>query len=167
MVDEDLGEATLVYEGPDGDTVETTVENEHLAYFQDHWIVKTDDEAEGTDTIRRIPASRVYHVERDVEAFEEEVGTVLDDVQDVADGVEDELRTLRSRIGSVADGVQSGLLRGGRDEATAEEGVTRIDVETGETVREGSTGSAGSGSADEPTDGPGGREEDGGSGAPD
>lgn len=141
MVDEDLGAATLVYEGPDGETVERTVENEHLAYFQDHWIVKTDEEREGTDTIRRIPASRVYHVERDVEAFEEEIGTVIDDVQSVADGVEEELQTLRSRIGSVAGDVQSGLFRGRRRERVeSEEDVHRIEVETGEPVGEDSAG---------------------------
>ncbi|WP_135819902.1 hypothetical protein [Halostella litorea] len=89
---DDLGEATIVYEGPDGDAVERTVDNDHIAYFQDHWIVKVDEEAEAadddagpsrsdSDTVRRIPAQRVYYVERSVEEFEEEVKTLKDQVQ--------------------------------------------------------------------------------------
>ena len=85
MVDEDLGEATITYEGPDGETVEKNVQNEHVAYFQDHWIVKTGEDDEGRDLVRRIPASRVYHVERTVEEFEREVETLRDQVQSVAD----------------------------------------------------------------------------------
>ncbi|NHN59502.1 MULTISPECIES: hypothetical protein [Halorussus] len=85
MVEEDLGEATITYEAPDGETVEKTVQNEHVAYFQDHWIVKTGEDDEGRDLVRRIPASRVYHVERTVEEFEREVETLRDQVQSVAD----------------------------------------------------------------------------------
>src|SRR6056297_2723667 len=85
MVEEDLGEATIVYEGPDGETVEQNVENEHVAYFQDHWILKTGEDDRDRDLVRRIPASRVYHVERTVEQFEEEVSTLRDQVESVAD----------------------------------------------------------------------------------
>lgn len=85
MVDEDLGQATIVYEDPDDGTVEKTVENEHLAYFQDHWIVKTDEDSAGDDRVRRIPHHRVFYVERSVEEFEEEVTTLRRQVQSFAD----------------------------------------------------------------------------------
>lgn len=139
MVDEDLGAATLVYEGPDGDTIEETVENEHVAYFQDHWIVKTDGDGDrnedAPDTIRRIPSPRVYYVEREVESFQGEVSTVLDDVQEVAGGVGQEVRTIRSRLESVATDVQSELSRRRpRRTEPDDQGVHRIQVETGDPV---------------------------------
>lgn len=90
MVDEDLelekdlGEATIVYEDPAEGTVEKTIPNEHVAYFQDHWILKTGEDDEGRDIIRRIPFRRVYYVERSVEEFEEEVKTLYDRVESVA-----------------------------------------------------------------------------------
>ncbi|WP_339103513.1 hypothetical protein [Haloterrigena salinisoli] len=94
MVDEDLelerdiGEATIVYDEPD-ETVETSVPNEHIAYFQDHWIIKTGEDDEGRDIVRRIPAQRVHYVERTVDEFAEEVETLVDQVQSFAS----ELRT--------------------------------------------------------------------------
>ncbi|WP_224333554.1 hypothetical protein [Haloprofundus halobius] len=91
MVDKELGEATIVYEDPDDGTVEKNVQNEHVAYFQDHWLVKIGEDDEGRDIVRRIPANRVYHVERTVEKFEEEVKTVRDQVQSFTDD-------LRSRL---------------------------------------------------------------------
>ncbi|MFB6078152.1 MAG: hypothetical protein ABEJ80_04145 [Halarchaeum sp.] len=110
-MDEDLGRATIVYENADGDTVERTVPNEHIAYVQDHWILKTDGDESGVDTVRRIPIQRVYHVERDVEEFREEV------------------ETLRDQVESVADDLRSRLL-GGRDDGRDEgEDVVHIDVE--------------------------------------
>lgn len=91
MVDENLGTATIVYETPDGDQAELTVQNEYIAYFQDHWIVRTDtgDEGsdEGPDRVRRIPHQRVYYVERTVEEFEEEVATLRNQVESLADNV--------------------------------------------------------------------------------
>lgn len=48
MVEKELGRATIVYEHPREGTVERTVQNEHLAYFQDHWIVKQEDGEAGT-----------------------------------------------------------------------------------------------------------------------
>lgn len=84
MVETDLGTATIVYEDPDDGTVEKTVDNEHIAYFQDHWIVKTGDNEGDRDTVRRIPHQRVYYVERSVEEFEEEVETLVDQVQSIA-----------------------------------------------------------------------------------
>jgi hypothetical protein len=92
MVDEDLGTATIVYEQPDGDTAEMTVQNEYLAYFQDHWIVRADDtDAAEPDTVRRIPHQRVYYVERTVEEFEEEVTSLRNEVESFADDVQTKL----------------------------------------------------------------------------
>jgi hypothetical protein len=85
MVETDLGNATNLYEDPNEGTVEETVENEHVAYFQDHWIVKTGEDEQGNDIVRRIPAFRVYYVERSIEEFEEEIKTLKDRVQSVAD----------------------------------------------------------------------------------
>jgi len=105
---DDVGQATIVYEGPGEDPVERTVDNDHVAYFQDHWIVKVDEEAEPADddagpsrsdrdTVRRIPARRVYYVERSVEEFEEEVKTLKDQVRSITEDI-------RSRfLGSESD----------------------------------------------------------------
>lgn len=90
MVDDDLelerdvGAATIVYDDPDDGTTEKTVPNEHIAYFQDHWIIKTNEDEQGHDIVRRIPATRVHYVERSVEEFEEEVQTLVDQVQSFA-----------------------------------------------------------------------------------
>ncbi len=83
-LERDLGEATIIYEEPEEGTVEQTVPNEHIAYFQDHWIIKTDEDEQGHDIVRRIPAKRVHYVERSVEAFEEEVETLVDQVTSFA-----------------------------------------------------------------------------------
>lgn len=119
MVEEDLGEATIVYEDPDEGTVEKTVQNEHVAYFQDHWMVKTGEDEQGRDTVRRIPSTKVHYVERTVEEFE------------------DEMKTFRDQVQSFTDDLRSKLLgehgSGGRGGSTAEdEEVYRIDVESGE-----------------------------------
>ncbi|WP_276270576.1 hypothetical protein [Haloarcula litorea] len=108
MVDDDLGTATIVYETPDG-TVERTVQNEHIAYFQDHWIVKTDEDGDDHDVVRRIPLQRVHYVERSVDEFEEEV------------------QTLRNQVESFAEDVRSRLL-GGRERS--EEEPHHIDVDS-------------------------------------
>ncbi|MFB6135610.1 MAG: hypothetical protein ABEJ04_02525 [Halobacteriaceae archaeon] len=116
MVERDLGEATIVYDDPDEGTVERTVENEHVAYFQDHWLVKTGEDEEGNDVVRRIPHHRVHYVERSVEAFEEEVQSVQSRVQSLADN-------LRERVlGGSGDG------EAGESEAD----VYRVDVESGD-----------------------------------
>jgi hypothetical protein len=114
MVDDDLGTATIVYETPDDGTVERTVENEHIAYFQDHWIVKTDEDAD-SDVVRRIPIQRVHYVERSVGEFEEEV------------------QTLRNQVASFADDVRSKLLGG--DDGHAEQEPHRIEVEEADEPR--------------------------------
>lgn len=114
MVDEDLelerdlGEATIVYEEPDEGTVRKTVPNEHVAYFQDHWIVKTDEDEQGNDIVRRIPSKRVHYVERSVEEFESEVETLIDQVQSFAS----DLRT-KIPVGGGSEGESRERSRGG------------------------------------------------------
>ncbi|MFB6089999.1 MAG: hypothetical protein ABEJ97_02980 [Halobellus sp.] len=109
MTDPDLGKAVIVYEDPDEGTVERTVANESIAYFQDHWIVKLDEDEAGNDVVRRIPLQRVHYVERSVEQFEEEV------------------RTLRNRVESFAQDIQSVLLDG---DGESREEPHHIEVET-------------------------------------
>ncbi|WP_121744668.1 hypothetical protein [Natronorubrum halophilum] len=122
MVDDDLelerdiGEATIVYEEPDEETVQKTVPNEHIAYFQDHWIIKTGEDEEGRDIVRRVPAQRVHYVERTVDEFAEEVETLVDQVQSFASD-------LRTKIPVGGGGGSNG---GERPEPH------RIDVESGE-----------------------------------
>jgi hypothetical protein len=91
MVDRNLGEATIVYEDPADGTVERTVQNEHIAHFQDHWTVKTGEDEQGNDTVRRIPREQVYYVERSVTAFEEEVQGIRQQVESVADEIRSRL----------------------------------------------------------------------------
>lgn len=90
-LEEDIGEATIVYEAPDEGTVEKTVPNEHTAYFQDHWIIKTDEDDQGRDTVRRIPHQRVYYVERTVEEFEQEIETLYDRFESFATSIQTKL----------------------------------------------------------------------------
>lgn len=118
-LEEDIGEATIVYEDPHEGTVEKTIPNEHVAYFQDHWLIKTDEDEQGRDLVRRIPAQKVHYVERTVEEFEEEVKTLFDRVESVA-----------SRLGTKIP------IGSGRDESEPREEPYRINVEAGETERE-------------------------------
>ena len=138
MAEPDLGRATIVYEGPDGETVEETVENEHVAYFQDHWIIKTGEHEGEHDVVRRIPAQRVYFVQRDVEEFEAEVKTLFDEVQSLADGVGLEVQSLRDRFEAVADDLQKEILGPGPGEPDiGDEGeVQRIEIQIDETDEE-------------------------------
>lgn len=140
MTAPELGEAVVVYEDPHEGTVERTVPNERVAYFQDHWIVKLDEDEAGNDVVRRIPVERVHYVERSVEQFEEEVDT------------------LRNRAESFVKDVGSTLFgddhddrgRGGRDHEEAR----HIEVEAAEGTADGSTGG--------PTDPDDGEEDDDG-----
>ena len=100
----ELGQATIVYEGPDGERTEKQVANEEIAYFQDHWLIKTGQTRRGKDTVKRIPAHRVYHVERDVEEFKEEV------------------KSLRHQVQSIASEVKSKISGGGDDERSGQYG---------------------------------------------
>ncbi|WP_331232579.1 hypothetical protein [Natronorarus salvus] len=113
-LDEDIGEATIVYEHPEEGTVEQEVPNEHIAYFQDHWLIKTGEDEDGRDLVRRIPAQRVHYVERTVERFEEEVKTLRDQVQSFAKDIRTKLPVGGARGG-----------QGGADDGS----VHRIDVE--------------------------------------
>jgi hypothetical protein len=116
VVERDLGQATIAYDDPDEGTVTRTVQNEHLAYFQDHWILKADEGEEDHDVVRRIPHHRVHYVERSVDEFESEV------------------RTLQHRVQSLADDLRSKLLGGDGTERRGREerDVHRIDIESGE-----------------------------------
>ena len=114
-LERDLGHAAIVYDDPDEGTVRKTVPNEHIAYFQDHWIVKNEEDEQGNDIVRRIPAGRVHYVERSVEEFEEEV------------------KTIRNQVQSVADSLRSKLLG---DDADSESDVRPIEVEYEETEHE-------------------------------
>ncbi|WP_340100417.1 hypothetical protein [Salinibaculum salinum] len=91
MADSDLGTATIVYDHPDEGTVEETVQNEHIAYFQDHWILKRDEDDDGNDVVRRIPIQRVHYVDRSVDTFEDEIGSVRKQVENVASDLRSKL----------------------------------------------------------------------------
>jgi len=114
MEDADLGMATIVYDHPSEGVVERTVENEHIAYFQDHWLIRQDEEESGADTVRRIPKERVHYVDRNVEAFEDELGT------------------LRNQVESLADDLRSKVFGGEREERRDESKPIEIDVDSDE-----------------------------------
>lgn len=90
-LERDIGQATIVYEDPEDGTVERTVENEQIVYFQDHWLLKAGEDDEGNDVVRRIPDHKVYYVERSVEEFEEEIKTIRNQVQSFADDIRGKL----------------------------------------------------------------------------
>jgi hypothetical protein len=91
MADSNLGTATIVYDHPEEGTVEKTVKNEHVAYFQDHWMLKRDEDEAGNDVVRRIPVERVHYVDRSVETFEDEIGSVRKQVENVANDIRSKL----------------------------------------------------------------------------
>jgi hypothetical protein len=91
MAESDLGTATIVYDHPEDGTVEESVQNKHIAYFQDHWLLKRDEDEAGNDLVRRIPVERVHYVDRNVEAFEDEVSTVRKQVENVANDIRSKL----------------------------------------------------------------------------
>lgn len=80
--DPELGKATLVYETPDGETETLEVDNEYIVYFDDHWQVKTTEDEQGNDVIRRIPREQVFYAERSVEEFQDRVDALLDSAKD-------------------------------------------------------------------------------------
>ena len=82
MVDPELGRATIVYDDPDEGKIETTVDNEFIAYFDDHWLVKIGEDSDGNDVVRRIPKERVHYVERSVEEFQDKLDKVADEAKD-------------------------------------------------------------------------------------
>ena len=68
--DRELGTATIVYETAAEEIERVTVDNEHIAYFQDHWLFAYGTDDDGNDVIRRVPKERVRYVERSVEELE-------------------------------------------------------------------------------------------------
>jgi hypothetical protein len=143
MVDEDLelerdlGQATIAYEDPDEGTVEKIVPNEHIAYFQDHWIVKTEEDDRGHDVVRRLPARRVHYVERSVEEFEEEVRTLRHQIESFAE----DLRTKipigggRSGDGRNGDGHHIDVEGGQPDEREPDGGGRAVEAGTADDPR--------------------------------
>lgn len=77
LPDPELGKATIVYETLDDEREVLTVDNEHILYFQDHWQVRSGEDAEGNDVVRRIPRERVHHVERSVEEFRNRIDELV------------------------------------------------------------------------------------------
>jgi hypothetical protein len=78
----------------------------------------------GDDLVRRIPASRVYHVERTVEQFEEEVGTLRDQVESVADDLRTKLlgcgggeRSIETESASRSESISTDVERSENDES--------------------------------------------------
>jgi len=67
----ELGTATIVYETPGENDERVTVDNDRIAYFQDHWLFAYGTDDDGNDIVRRVPKERVYYVERSVEELEE------------------------------------------------------------------------------------------------
>ncbi|EMA49236.1 hypothetical protein C450_18273 [Halococcus salifodinae DSM 8989] len=82
MVDPELGRATIVYDKLDEGQVEITVDNEYIAYFDDHWLVKVGEDDDGNDVVRRIPRDRVQHVERSVEKFQDKLDMMADEARE-------------------------------------------------------------------------------------
>lgn len=91
MADSNLGTATIVYDHPEEGTVEKTVQNEHIAYFQDHWILKRGEDEAGNAVVRRIPVERVHYVERSVSAFPDDVDSLRKQVENVASDLRSKL----------------------------------------------------------------------------
>jgi len=67
----ELGTATIVYETPGENDERVTVDNDRIAYFQDHWLFAYGTDEDGNDVVRRVPKEQVYYVERSVEELEE------------------------------------------------------------------------------------------------
>ena len=80
----ELGQATIVYEDPAEGVIEDTVDNEAIVYARDHWMVRTDTDGDGNDLMKQIPKERVHRVDRSVEEFEDQAGTVRRRVESLA-----------------------------------------------------------------------------------
>lgn len=81
--------ATIVYEQGD-DIIEEHVRNEHLVYFQDHWVLRAGEDEDGVH-VRRIPRERVQYVERAVGEFGDEISTLKSRAETLADDLRDRL----------------------------------------------------------------------------
>jgi len=84
MEEIELGQATIVYEDPDEGVVTETVDNEEIVYARDHWMVRTGTDEHGNDLMKQIPKERVHRVDRTVEQFEDQAGTVRRRVESLA-----------------------------------------------------------------------------------
>ena len=76
--DRELGTATIVYETAAGEIERVTVDNEHIAYFQDHWLFAYGTDDDGNDVVRRVPHQQVKYVERSVEELEATFDTAVE-----------------------------------------------------------------------------------------
>lgn len=107
MSELELGQATIVYDHPEEEQTEVTVDNEQLVYARDHWMVRSGTDDAGNDLMMQIPKERVHYVERNVERFEEEAQTIRRRVESMA-------RDLRQRLPvDVGEGGRSGRDRSG------------------------------------------------------
>ena len=91
MTELELGQATIVYESADGETVKKTVDNEDIVYARDHWHVRTGTDADDNDLMRQIPKERVHRVDRSVEKFEDQAGTVRRRVESLANDIRERI----------------------------------------------------------------------------
>ncbi|MFC6837286.1 hypothetical protein [Halomarina ordinaria] len=73
----DVGTAAITYETPEEDVVTERVDNERVAYVDDHWVL-WDEADDGTGTVRRIPRERVHEVERSVDEVERKARDLLE-----------------------------------------------------------------------------------------
>jgi len=87
----ELGQATIVYEDADGDTIEETVDNEEVVYARDHWMLRKGTDDQNNDLMKQIPRDRVVRVDRNVEKFEEEAQTVRRRVESIANDLRQKL----------------------------------------------------------------------------
>jgi len=127
MEEIELGQATIVYEDPDEGVVEKTVDNEEMVYARDHWMVRTGTDEDGNDLMKQIPRDRVHRVDRTVEKFEDQAGTVRRRVESLASD-------LRERI--PVDVGNGGRRETMQPEAGQEEEARTIPVDDGGGVRE-------------------------------
>jgi hypothetical protein len=119
-----------VYEDPDQGVIEETVDNEEIVYARDHWMVRTGTDEDGNDLMKQIPRDRVHRVDRNVQKFEEEAGTVRRRVESLAND-------LRERIPvNVGNGGDSGRRETMRPETGQEEEARTIPVDDGSGVQE-------------------------------
>ncbi|MFD1514021.1 hypothetical protein [Halomarina rubra] len=73
----DVGTARVVYETPDG-VERIEVDNERLAFVDDHWVVVEPSGEDDEGTVTRIPRGRVYHVERSVDELESRASDLVE-----------------------------------------------------------------------------------------
>jgi hypothetical protein len=77
-MDLDVGTARVVYETPDG-IERTEVDNEHVAFVDEHWVIVRPNIDGDDGTVTRIPRDRVYAVERSTDEVESKAASLLDE----------------------------------------------------------------------------------------